>query len=344
MERPPARISLVIRNVGWVGIAAHTGYIPLFLWLGHPALAAFNILSVATWIAAILANRSHRSTLAMWLLVTEVGVHAALATMTLGWESGFQYYLIPLTPFVMFNDKLGARAVWLTSGLVFAAFLALRVFAPVLPLDPRVGTLIVYSNLVIPFLALALVTYYFRLASVNAERRMEQLALTDPLTGLFNRRHMHRLLDEAQERFSRDGLPFCVIMADLDHFKQVNDQSGHDAGDRVLRAVATVFGQQLRVTDAVARWGGEEFLVLLSSTKPDTALDVAQRVRAAAEGQLRSLAELEQPVTLTLGIASFRPALDIAGLIKAADEALYTGKVAGRNRVVVGDAPLAATG
>jgi diguanylate cyclase (GGDEF)-like protein len=337
MERPSARISVVTRNVVWVGIAAHTLFIPLFAWLGQPFLAAVNVASVALWIVAALANRARRWSLAMWLIAGEVSVHACLATMTLGWDSNFQYYLIPLVPFVMFNDRLSARSIWITSVAVFAAFLVLRAVAPVLPLDPRVAALITYSNLVIPFLALALVTYYFRLASISAEARMEQMALTDPLTGLYNRRHMDGLLQEAKERFAVDGRPFCVILADLDHFKSVNDQSGHDAGDRVLRAVATVFGEQLRVTDAVARWGGEEFLVLLSATKPDAALDVAQRLRASAEAKLRTVAGIDQTVTLTLGVASFRANLDLSALIKVADEALYTGKIAGRNRVVFSD-------
>ncbi len=340
MERPAARISVVIRNVSWVGIVAHTGFIPLFAWLGFTQLAVVNVVSVATWITAALANRANKSTLAMWLLVGEVSVHASLATVTLGWESGFQYYLIPLVPFVMFNDRLAARITWVTSVAIFGSFLFLRAFAPVLPLDPRVATLLTYSNLVIPFLALSLVTWFFRRASISAEAQMEQMALTDPLTGLFNRRHMDRLLEDAKERFTVDGRPFCVVMADLDHFKSVNDEAGHDAGDRVLRAVVTVFGEQLRSTDAVARWGGEEFLVLLSNTHADAALEVAQRLRLAAESKLRQIAELTQPITLTIGVASFRQNLDISALIKAADEALYSGKLAGRNRVVVGEVPV----
>ena len=105
----------------------------------------------------------------------------------------------------------------------------------------------------------------------------------------------------------------------------------------MLRAVATVFAEQLRASDAVARWGGEEFLVLLASTRPDAALEVAQRLRAAAEKRLREVAEVGHPVTLTLGVASIRSDLAIGDLIKAADEALYSGKALGRNRVVVSD-------
>ena len=122
---PPPRIAAVIRNVAWVGIAAHAGCVPMFALLGHPRLAAFNVLSVAMWIAAALANRRGRSTLGMWLLTLEVVAHAVLAVLTLGWSSGFQYYLIPLIPFVMFNDRLARRTVAVISAGVFAALIAL---------------------------------------------------------------------------------------------------------------------------------------------------------------------------------------------------------------------------
>src|SRR6185369_14140809 len=106
-------------------------------------------------------------------------------------------------------------------------------------------------------------TYYFRLASMTVEQHMEHMALTDPLTGLYNRRHMEALLQEATRRSSLEGRPFCLVMADIDRFKAINDQHGHDAGDRVLKAVAGIFQDVLRGGDAVARWGGEEFMVLL---------------------------------------------------------------------------------
>lgn len=342
MVRPAARISVVIRNVVWVGIVAHAGFVPLFLWLDHPGLALFNVGSVASWVAAALANRLNRSTLAMWILWVEVVAHACVATAVFGWDSGYQYYLIPLVPFVMFNDRLKAGPVWAASLAVFSAIAALRTFAPTAPMDPRIAWLTDVANLAIPLLALGLITFYFRLASVTVEQSMARMALTDPLTGLYNRRHMDDLLEAAHARYATEGKPFSVILADVDHFKGINDSSGHDAGDRVLRAVAKLFGEQLRESDAVARWGGEEFLVLLPASKPDSALDVAQRLCKAAEERLRALAGVAHAVTLTLGVATMRPNLDVAGLIKTADAALYSGKASGRNRVVVGAMPEAA--
>ncbi len=335
---PPPRIAAVIRNVAWVGIAAHTGFVPMFALLGHPRLAAFNVVSVAMWVAAWLANRRGRSTLGMGLLAVEVVAHAALCVLTLGWQSGFQYYVIPLIPFVMFNDRLGRRSVVVISAGVFAALLALRAVAPEVGAGGAVGgalaVVLRYANLAIPLVALALVSFHFRSASTSAERRMESMALTDPLTGLLNRRSMEQRLREAAHGFARSGRPFSVVMADVDHFKRVNDVHGHAVGDRVLRAVATLFGEGLRAHDAVARWGGEEFLLLLPETEAVGACEVAERLRAAAEGRLAGAAGVAGGVTMTFGVAVLEGGMRVGECLKRADEAMYAGKAAGRNRVV----------
>jgi diguanylate cyclase (GGDEF)-like protein len=334
---PPPRIAAVVRNVVWVGILAHAGFVPMFALLGHTRLAAFNVGSVAIWIAAAVVNRRGRSTLAMWLLTFEVLAHALLAVLTLGWASGFQYYLVPLIPFVMFNDRLGSATVAGVSAGVFVALVALRAVAPEGLTDevvaPALRYGLRYGNLAIPVLALALVSFYFRRASTIAERRMESMALTDPLTGLLNRRSMEQRLREAAHGFQRTGRPFSLVMADVDHFKRINDVHGHAAGDRVLRAVGTLLGERLRGHDAVARWGGEEFLLLLPETDLATARDVADRLRAAAEARLPDGAGVAQAVTLTFGVAVFDRPMRVDACIKKADEALYAGKASGRNRV-----------
>jgi diguanylate cyclase (GGDEF)-like protein len=312
----------------------------MFALLGQPRLAAFNVASVAAWIAAGLANRRGRSTAAMWLLIAEVVAHAVLAVLALGWSSGFQYYLIPLIPFVMFNDRLPRRTVAMISAGVFAALIALRAVAPetTAPASAAsaaaVAPFLKYGNLAIPLLALALVSFYFRSASTSAERRMESMAHTDPLTGLLNRRSMEARLREAAQAFHRSGSPFSVVMADVDHFKRVNDVHGHAAGDRVLRAVASLFGEGLRGKDAVARWGGEEFLLLLPETEAAVACEVAERLRAAAEARVGEAAGLEDVVTVTFGVAVCERGMRVGECLRRADERLYEGKGAGRNRVV----------
>lgn len=334
MVPPPPRIAAVIRSVVWIGVAAHAAFIPMFVWLGHPRLGELNVASVAFWVAAALANRQGRSTLGMGLITVEVVGHAVLATAALGWTSGFQYYLVPLIPFVMFNDRLSSRTVAGISAAVGGTLLALRALAPDGGAAGAAAPILRYGNLATPLLFLALVSFYFRRASTAAERRMESMALTDPLTGLLNRRSMEQRLREAAHGFQRTGRPFSVLMADVDRFKRINDLHGHAAGDRVLRAVAGLFGERLRGGDAVARWGGEEFLLLLPETDLPTACEVANRLRATAEARLSDTAGLDDRVTLTFGVAVFDRPMRVDTCLKQADEALYAGKAEGRNRVV----------
>lgn len=330
-----ARISVIIRSTAWVGIVAHAGFVPLFLACGEPGLAAFNVLSVATWVLAWLLNQRGSSTTAMWMLTTEVALHAVLAVLRLGWDSDFQYYLIPLIPFMMFNDRTRTSVVSVASAVVLATFVALRWLGPSSVALPPALEAFRYANLVIPFFMLGLLSFYFRLASTDVERQMTEIARTDPLTGLLNRRRMEeRLAEEAAVHRAR-GTIFSVVLADIDRFKQINDEHGHDAGDRALAAVAKVFQSALRANDAVARWGGEEFLLLLPGTELKAAEDVALRLRAAAEQRLAQLGGLPGALTLTFGVASFATRSSVETCLKAADQALYRGKAEGRNRVVV---------
>lgn len=335
---PEPRIAVVIRYVAWVGIVAHAGFIPLFARLGQPHLALFNVVSVSAWIAAYLFNRAGRSTLAMWLLTAEVVTHAVLAVLALGWSSGFQHYLIPLIPFVMFNDRLRRPVVLVSAAALLALYAGLQQVAPA---DSAYAfrSAIRVVNVVTPFLALGLVSYYFRLASMAAEQQMEEMALTDPLTGLFNRRHMNQHLAEECARFHEREAPFCVALADIDHFKLINDAHGHAVGDQVLARVADLLRDALRGQDVIARWGGEEFLVFLPETRIEAAAEVANRLRTAAEARLGDLPGVGAGITLTLGVAEYRSESGLETCLKAADDALYQGKSSGRNRVVVAARP-----
>jgi two-component system cell cycle response regulator len=168
--------------------------------------------------------------------------------------------------------------------------------------------------------------------------RLERLALTDGLTQMHNRRHFQiRLVDEFR-RAQRYDNSLALILADLDHFKTVNDTAGHVAGDAVLRKVAGCFQACIRDTDTAARWGGEEFAVVLPQTHLAGALTVAERIRRDVAA-LKLEAGNALLVTVSLGVSSY-PAAHVhttEELVRAADEALYRAKREGRNRVCLTD-------
>lgn len=157
-------------------------------------------------------------------------------------------------------------------------------------------------------------------------QRLQKLTVTDELTGLANRRRLETKLNEEIHRSKRNQSPFSVLMIDLDRFKSVNDEYGHQRGDEVLKLCARTLQEQTRRTDLAARYGGEEFCVLLPDTELQGAACAAGKIRRAVE-------ELPDPVpTVSIGIASWEPDVSAEDLIDRADEALYAAKENGRNR------------
>lgn len=186
-----------------------------------------------------------------------------------------------------------------------------------LPYDPDQTTLTLASLLA----SEAAVT----LERVELLSRLESIARTDDLTGLPNRRAWEEELPRELLRSKRENRPLCVAMIDLDHFKEFNDERGHQAGDRFLKQAAAEWGQELRGTDFLARYGGEEFALALPGCTPQMAVDVAERMRAATP----------EDETCSVGIACWDGSEDAATLIGRADAALYEAKRRGRDLSVL---------
>ena len=174
----------------------------------------------------------------------------------------------------------------------------------------------------------------------KANSRLAELSRSDSLTGLYNRRHWQERLDEELLRLRRRPSPMSLLMFDLDHFKRVNDEHGHQAGDQVLRKVGELVRATLRRTDVAGRYGGEEFAVLLPETDLEGALLVAERLREAAETTPVATAENHIRFTISAGVAEWHPDIDSSeALVAAADRALYEAKHGGRNRVCTARTP-----
>ena len=166
---------------------------------------------------------------------------------------------------------------------------------------------------------------------------MKQLAYLDGLTGIFNRRFFELRIVEEIERAERFGTGMAVVMVDIDQFKRLNDEFGHLLGDEVLRQVSSIFHQQLRKIDVLCRYGGEEFAILLCQTNAVHALGVAEKLRKSVEGW--QFPGVPQRVTISAGTANYSEhGTTRDELVRAADQALYAAKQAGRNRICLATA------
>jgi diguanylate cyclase (GGDEF)-like protein len=178
---------------------------------------------------------------------------------------------------------------------------------------------------------------YATIAIQNARlfAQTEHLATTDGLTGLFNHRHLHQAMERMLERCRREERPLALIMLEIDNFKRYNDTYGHQRGDEVLRIVAEMLRKGSRATDIVARYGGDEFMIVLPDTGKDTAGDVGERLRRAIEAYPFRLGEnIVTNVTLSVGIAASPDDGDtVDALVDAVDRAQYSAKRSGGNKV-----------
>lgn len=186
---------------------------------------------------------------------------------------------------------------------------------------------------------LARVETHLRLRRLRAELReknsiLEKLSTTDPLTGLRNRRFLSEVMSLEVLRATRYRSPLSLLMADVDHFKQVNDTYGHPTGDAVLQLTAGAIQRVVRTTDVAGRYGGEEFLAVLPHTDLDGAVSLGERLRLAIESaQCVAIDGRRFAVTASFGVAQLARNEDVAALVQRVDGALYEAKAAGRNRV-----------
>ena len=239
-----------------------------------------------------------------------------------------QLYPVALVLLYRVEDR---RLIWGTAGL--AVLFTVLGYA----LDPPPSVWDGVTNRSFSILVLVVSTFGL-IELAKHERRLLLETMTDPLTGVLNRRRFTELSLLEAGRARRHGFPFAVLMLDIDHFKRVNDRYGHPVGDQVIKALADLCSRSLRDNDLVARFGGEEFVLTLPQTDLEGAAIVAERVRRAVE-QLEIATELGPlKFTISIGISISRSAVPFDQVIETADQALYRAKQGGRNRVEL-DAP-----
>jgi len=250
-------------------------------------------------------------------------------------------FFAPLAALFFIDLKAATR--WMLAFLILLLISALfdRVLAGQMrPMPGRVNTLYFLMNTGCGFTLIGLVLYYFVKDRESAYAKLQQtelhvreLMLTDPLTGIANRRHLDERLAMELARQHRYAQPLAVIMTDIDWFKRINDTYGHAVGDQVLQAFARQLQQNIRASDFLARYGGEEFVLLLPNTPDDEAFALAQRLREVTK--LIRLENIDLNITASFGVIITRSEEQMTEALARADKAMYLSKTQGRDRVTL---------
>ena len=244
--------------------------------------------------------------------------------------------LIPILSHLLMGRRLGL--------LVSAVFMgtAAMIFFFKYHDAPEMMQPLPIANMGLMSLTILAFSHIYEITREQSESRLLKMAQTDALTGLANRARLSDVFEQERKRSLRNGMPLSMLVLDLDHFKEVNDQHGHEAGDLALRHVASTLRDSLRATDLATRLGGEEFAILLTNTTADQAHRVADKIRNAIASHPVPYQDQTIRLTISGGIAQFGPdGADLRSLIGRADQYLYHAKDSGRNRIVSSNDALA---
>lgn len=331
----------------------HLSFVCMFLYLHVMPLVYYNIaITFFYLIIGVVLAKAERYTAIFVAALIEILFHSILATIMLGWDWGFMLYTIGLIPMIFYLTytlayfKGNIVVPMLTSAIVVVCYYVLRIVMSYVPhMYPTddieyMETFSYFYNTTLTFLFLyvcsvlfAIEVRYMRKHLEQENRSLGEIANYDPLTHLLNRRSMNEHMKQAiEEANAGDGM-FCLIMGDIDNFKNVNDTYGHACGDTVLAEVAGIISENVREEDAVCRWGGEEMLILVNANK-EIACSVAQRICRDISQRVVKHDDVELSVTMTLGVAEYIEGRTIRSIIDEADEHLYYGKNHGKNQVV----------
>ena len=328
----------LMHKVATVAGATHVMFLGLFYGLGAHALAWVNLGSVILFGFSYLCLRKRLNLLAVFLIVTEIMAHAVLAVRAIGWDSGFHYYLLVVVPIVVIS-RMKVRAfkpvlVGLLLTLYVGMDYTLRGLTPYDHLGTQTLAALRYFNIAVTFLLLTYLSNIYLQLVTKAEKDLRVLATTDPLTHLLNRRSLIEVAEYELLQRKRNHAPLAFVLADIDHFKAINDAHGHAAGDAVLTAVSHILRLALREQDSVARWGGEEFLILMPNATLEMASTVAERLRAQIAAIDVPFEGAQIKVSMTFGVSCHHDEEPVEAPVSRADSALYKGKLSGRNQVV----------
>lgn len=337
MDPASQRSDMLIVIVGICGLFIHLSILILSFILELWALFQLNIISGIVWALIIYLGTLGRTSLAIHIGTAEVIAHSLATTLVLGPEFGFHYYLWPISILVALNPSLNFRFSAFIASSTILLFAYLNTVAPAdNPLHLNSATLMILyaGNIVISGFAMIFTGMVVKKMFSQQQSVLKDLAQTDELTRVFNRRYALEFLNNAEANRHRNKLPYSICICDLDKFKEINDNFGHGLGDEILEKFARFLQSSVRETDCVARWGGEEFLIVLTHTEGDAAESTMNNMLEKLRTVSKIVIDGDRLLSASIGIAEARGDGAVDDTVVLADKALYKAKANGRDRVV----------
>ena len=316
------------------------------IWTGGTVLRAYGpqvITLLVIHVILFILTYHFRTTLVLIQFNVYLSAWILLMIPCFGWDAGLQNFLMIMVMLFFFATHVKLWYKLLFSLIVFAA----RVFLVFVfsestrnALDGSMPEIFFeVTNFAAVFVSVVLFCYLYSKDSTAAEnklmkynKKLEVAASTDPLTGVYNRRYTYEMLEEMMH--SDEVTSTSIAMGDIDFFKKVNDTYGHDAGDEVLRSVTRTMKEEVREDAIIARWGGEEFLLVFPNINGDMAWAILSRVLIKIRNTVIRTESGDINITMTFGLTELDFAKDIDHSVKQADDKLYIGKNSGRNQIV----------
>lgn len=308
-----------------------------FFWVMKvPFLIYFSIPTAFIYLIGYVLIITRHLDIYVWMVYMWLTLYMCVTTVCLGYDFGFHLYCMSMIPIMFVTEYLAykleqkslkALYVCIAVGLAYLACTGYITYhGPLYDVDKSAAGIFWSINSIIVFGFLIFYNNWLIHIIIRSEESLKKMAQTDKLTGLFNRHYMMEILRKKKKEET------CLTIADLDHFKAINDTYGHGGGDVVLKRIARILTENLPDSD-ICRWGGEEFLIL-SPGKKETTLKAVEHLRAVVENSEFVYEGQKMDVTITAGICEYDGSLSVDKWIKRADENLYIGKNNGRNTVV----------
>ncbi|MFC4699731.1 GGDEF domain-containing protein [Glaciecola siphonariae] len=332
------RLQASLKVICFIGAIAHILFLFLFAFMGATFMAIFNILSIGVWIYAFVLSQKQRYEWAVHIVTAEMFIHAILATSFVGPDLGFQFYLWPLIGLLLTMPSNKLKQSTFFCVIVIIGFIVLSIATKNVEFTYALAPIVNYvyaTNVLFAALPFVLTILYLRSTNSDNEKELFSQANMDDLTGTYNRRFVHDLMESSEtEQRRRSFDSYSLVLGDVDNFKQINDSLGHQVGDTAIREIASVLKNNVRDSDIVSRWGGEEFLIILANADIETSEKVVHKIRHGINHDIDIPQLSELGLSMSFGIASAHRHMSFEETIRQADIKLYQAKAAGRDRVL----------